>query len=78
MKIHDLLAEIERCKAEYGPEFLEWGIFTEQLCGHDKASKKKGGQWKWLRDSEGWEYIECAGFFTKFPRDRAFTVNVNY
>jgi len=78
MKIKDLLEEIERCKGEYGDEFLEWDVFTEQICEEDKQAKKANPQWKWLRDNEDWEYLECAGFWTTFPKERAFTINVNY
>jgi len=81
MKVKDLLCEIESCKAEYGDEFLDWGVFTEQIDEADKQTKKGqgfGGNWRWLTDSEGWEYLECAGFYTKFPKEKAFTINVNY
>jgi hypothetical protein len=78
MKIKDLLLEIESCKYEFGEDFLDWDIYTEQINGIDRASKKNNPQWKWLKDSENWEYIECAGFWTKFPNERAFTINVNY
>lgn len=78
MKVMDLLQQIEDCRKEYGDEFLGWSIFTEQLDGIDKQSKKTNPQWKWLTDSEGWEYIECAGFCTIFSKEKAITINVNY
>jgi len=80
MKIKDLINEIERCKEEYD-DFLEWDVYTEQIEENDKATKKGKGfgrNWKWVRDSEEWEYFECAGFWTKFPDKKIFTVNVNY
>jgi len=80
MKVKDLLEEIERCKNGYD-DFLEWDIYTEQIDECDKNTKKGngfGGNWKWLKDSEGWEYCKCVGFWTKFPKDKVFTINVNY
>ena len=76
MKIKDLLEELESCKSEYGDDFLEWDIYTEQIGEVDKAHKRKS--WKWIKDSEDWEYVECAGFWTKFPEEKIFTINVNY
>ena len=81
MKVSDLLQEIERCKEEYGDSFLDWAVYTEQIDEGDKATKKGagfGGNWKRVSDSEDWEYFECAGFWTKFPKDKIFTINVNY
>lgn len=77
MKVKDLIQEIEDCKQRYH-NFLEWDIYTEQINEIDKQSKRINPQWKWLKDGEGWEYIECAGFWTKFPKEEAFTINVNY
>jgi len=37
-----------------------------------------GQGWGVLTDSEGWEYFRCVGFNTKFPKKKAFTINVNY
>ena len=79
MKVKDLLAEIESCKKEY-PDFLEWDVYTEQIGEEDKKTKKGrglGGNWKWLKDCEDWEYFGCVGFWTKFPKEKVFTVNVN-
>jgi hypothetical protein len=81
MKVKDLLGEIERCREEYGDEFLEWRVYTEQIDEEDKKIKKGtgfGGNWKWLKDSEDWEYIECVGFWTKFEKEKAFTINANF
>jgi len=81
MKVKDLLEEIKKCKVEYGNDFLDWDVYTEQLDEVDKATKKGkgfGGNWKWVQDNEDWEYIECVGFWTKFPDKKIFTINVNY
>ena len=78
MKVRGLLEEIEQCQSEYGDEFLDWDVFTEQLNETDKQAKKANPQWRWLTDSEEWEYIECAGFWTKFVKEKAFTINVNF
>ena len=83
MKIKDLVKEIDECKEEYGDEFLEWNVYTEQIHEFDKQSKRDrvestGKKWGRLEDSEGWEYFQCAGFWTKFPKEKAFTINVNY
>ena len=77
MKIKDLLEEIERRKAEYS-DFLEWDIYTEQIDECDKDAKRNNEHWKRLKDGEDWEYFECVGFWTKFPREKVFTINVNY
>jgi len=70
MKVKDLIQEIEDCKKEY-PDFLEWDVYTEQIGDSHK-------DWEWLKDSEDWDYIKCAGFWTKFTKEKAFTINVNY
>lgn len=72
MKVRDLLGEIERCKEEHGEEFLDWDVYTEQIDLDEHLG------WKRLVDSEGWKYIECAGFWTKFTKEKVFTINVNY
>ena len=77
MKVKNLLEEIEQCKKDY-PDFLEWDVYTEQVFEIDKQFKKSSPGWKWLTGSEGWEYLECAGFWTKFPEEKVFTINVNY
>ena len=81
MKVQDLIVELDRCKNEIGDDFLNWSVYTEQICEADKAIKKGkgfGGNWEWVCDSEDWEYFECAGFWTKFPDKKIFTINVNY
>jgi len=80
MKVKELINEIEECKEKYS-DFLEWDIYTEQIEESDKTTKKGsgfGGNWKWVTDGDDWEYIECAGFWTKFPDKKIFTINVNY
>ncbi len=76
MKVKDLIEEIKRCEQEYD-NFLEWDVYTEQLYEIDKAYKKEGQGWKWADDEDA-EYFECAGFWTKFPDKKIFTINVNY
>ena len=82
MKVKDLTEEIKRCTEQYGDGFLDWDVYTEQISEFDKHSKstKTGFQDDWGRvtDGEDWEYFECAGFWTKFPDKKVFTVNVNY
>jgi hypothetical protein len=77
MKVKDVIKEIEQCKKEYGEDFLEWEVYTEQIDAYDKK-QKKAGTWEIIRDSDGWEYFRCVGFSTKFPKQRIFTINVNY
>ena len=78
MKVSELLDEINRCKREYGDEFLSWRIYTEQINEDDKKAKKGEQRWAWIADSEDWEYFDCGGFWTKFPQEKIFTINVNY
>ncbi|MBE3040265.1 MAG: hypothetical protein IMZ62_15825 [Chloroflexi bacterium] len=77
MTVKELLDEIKRCKKEYGPGFLDWDIYTEQIDPHDRKSKLERG-WETIKDGDGWVYFKCAGFWTKSPKEKAFTVNVNY
>ena len=77
MKVKDLLEEINQCKDEYGDSFLDWDVYTEQLDEDDKKYKKQGG-WSFIKDSQDWEYYKCAGFWTKFPDKKIFTININY
>lgn len=81
MKVRDLLEEIKRCRKEYGDEFLDWNVYTEQLDEDDKANKKStdfGGNWKTFTDDDEWEYFECTGFWTECPKTKIFTININY
>lgn len=77
MTVRDLIEEIKRCKKKYGEEFDDWDIYTEQCTQFDKKYKRKAG-WETVKDSEKWEYFKCFGFNTEFPKERIFTVNVNY
>ena len=77
MKVVDLINELEDCRKEYGEEFLEWDVYTEQ-CDEIDKNIKKGSDWKTATDSEDFEYFECAGFWTKFTKKKIFTINVNY
>ncbi len=78
MKVRDLLQQIADCRKEFGDDFLDWEVFTEQICEQDKLFKKSSPAWKFITDSQGWEYLECTGFWTKFPDKKIFTINVNY
>ena len=82
MKVKDLIEKIREGMEEYH-DFLDWDVYTEQLQSYDrkqkKRSDKKGGQgWAFIKDSEGWEYFKCEGFFTTFEKEKIFTINVNY
>lgn len=78
MKVKDLMEELERCKKEYGDSFLDWDIYTEQM----EEIQKKNKSWERFvsHDISGldWEYFKCHGFWTKAPKDKIFTINVNY
>jgi hypothetical protein len=82
MKVKDLLEELRKQQMEYGKSFLNWDVYTEQITEADKAYKRKrrpkGQGWKHIKDGEDWEYFECAGFWTKFPEKKIFTININY
>jgi len=84
MKVKDLLKEIKKCKKKY-PDFLEWDIYTEQLGvePNDDMYKKFGNYYKKIVDSDDWVYVktEDSGDFawcTKFPKEKIFTLNVNF
>ncbi len=79
MKVKYLIEELERCQKIY-PDFLAWKVYTEQVTEDDKEAKTNGIQSNWgkIKDSEDFEYFECAGFWTKFEKEKIFTVNVNY
>ncbi len=80
MKVKDLLEAIKAGKRSYGPEFLDWDVYTEQLTPSDRKYKASGkqGDWGVIKDSEGWEYFYCAGFNTQFIKEKIFTINVNF
>lgn len=77
MKVKDLVEEIERCKKDY-PDFMEWDVFTEQISLTQKNYEKLGKGLRFINDEEDWEYCECVGFWTKFVKEKIFTINVNY
>jgi len=83
MRVKDLLAEIKRGLTQYGDDFLNWSVYTEQLSEEDKEYKRNGGQRGWgiITMEEGpeyWEYFECCGFWGQDEKKRVFTINVNY
>jgi hypothetical protein len=76
MKVKDLFVMIHSNIKEYGKDFLEWDVYTEQISEKQKrAERKTGGSFK---DGDEFEYFRCDGFWTTCPRERRFTVNVNY
>lgn len=77
MKVKDLVKEIVDCQNVY-PDFLEWDVYTEQINEIDKKEKLNNPQWKHIKDGDDWVYFECAGFWTRFPKQKIFTINVNY
>lgn len=78
MTVRELRDEMERCESEYGKSFLDWQVYTEQLEEQDKVNKRAEQDWKHIKDGDDWEYFECAGFNTKMPKEKIFTINVNY
>jgi len=85
MKVKELIGELSHCQKEYGKDFLDWDIYVEWVDSHKNGKfqkkeyeKKKKAGWKFVKDSEDWYYIKQAGYNTKMPKDKVFTVNVNY
>lgn len=80
MKVRDLLKELHDTQMQYGEKFLDWDIYTEQITEDDKKYKrdKKGQKWEIVTDGDDWEYFKCHGFNTKMPKQKIFTINVNY
>ncbi len=76
MTIGDLLKAIKGGQKEYGKDFLNWEVYTEQITQRDRKHKRQ--TWEYVKDSEGWEYFRCCGYNTEFPDKKIFTVNVNY
>lgn len=74
MKVKDLLFEIKKRQEEYGEEFLEWDVYTEQL----DEDVKKQNNYEYIICNENWEYYKCYGFWTKIPKKKIFTININY
>jgi len=80
LKVKDLIETINRRKEQYGEDFLEFKVFTEQISENDRRCKTTGVQKNWgkIKDPDEWEYFECAGFNTIFEKEKIFTINVNY
>ena len=89
MKVHELLTAIQQ-NLEQHEDFLDYDIYTEQLTFRDKMFKRGQmpfidhngdeyiGSWDTMIDMDGWEYFKTAGFNTTSPRQKIFTINVNY
>jgi len=77
MTIQDLIDVIERGKKEYGEEFSNWDVYSEQ-CDEADIAYKREHNWKSIKDDEDWEYFKCVGFNTRFPKEKIFTININY
>ncbi len=77
MKVKELLIEIEEKRKQFGDEFLEYDIYTEQLSEIDKQFKRDK-KWETFTDSEKWEYFKCFGYYTTSLDKKLFTINVNY
>lgn len=75
-KVKDLLEEINRCLKEYGDDFLEWDVYTEQVEMHSILHAKENNEIE--TDEDDFIYVRCFGFWTKFPKKKIFTINVNY
>ena len=75
MKVKDLLEELKDCKEEYGEDFLDWDVAVEH---HEKPEECPNCRDNMFTDSEGWTYIKCHGYWTKFTKKRVFTVNIHY
>lgn len=97
MKVRELQKEIDRCKKEYGKDFLDWDVFVEWPEPSDFYYKKYDlqGDWRVIGElddipeeeilknplryyGDDLQYIECHGFWTKMPKKKIFTINVNY
>jgi hypothetical protein len=81
MKVKDLLKEIKRQQKVRGKDFLEWDVYTEQCTEEDKQYKRTEQKWEIIDCSDcydDWEYFYCAGFNTIMPKEKIFTINVNY
>lgn len=74
MKVRDLIRAVQYGKKNYGKDFLDYDVYVEQL----SHSEKSGGRYMLLKDCEGWDYVRCDGFNTYMPKEKVFTVNVNF
>lgn len=77
MKIKDLLKEIAKCKKLYGKDFLDWDIYIEPLSEEDKRYKFNWQVNDIIGDNKR-IYFKHEGNFTKFPKKKIFTININY
>jgi hypothetical protein len=77
MKVKDILKELHDYQMEFGKDFLEWDIYTEQCTEEDKEYKRLG-MWKTFTCHDDWEYFETAGFMTLVPSEKRISINVNY
>lgn len=85
MKVKELIDELDNCKKEYGKDFLNWDIYVEWIDAYRNGKfqkkefeKRKKNGWKFVKDGDNWYYINQAGYNTKMPKDKIFTVNVNF
>ena len=76
MKVRDLLETIEKRKKDF-PDILDWDIYI-QVVNEENYESKKRSNWKFINDSEDWEYIECAGWHTYFKEEKVLTINADY
>ena len=76
MKVRDLLETIEKRKKDF-PDILDWDIYI-QVVNEENYESKKRSNWTFLKDSEDWEYIECAGWNTYFTEEKVLTINADY
>jgi len=74
MNVRDLIREIYRCRLEY-KDFLDWEVAVEHHKNPKKCVNCKNNM---LKDGEEWEYIKCHGFWTKFVKEKVFSVNIHY
>jgi len=78
MKVKDLLKEIKNCKDRY-PDILEWEVAIENHRNPESCPNCKNNIIKSYKNEEDkWEYIKCHGFWTKFPKQKVFTINIHY
>ena len=84
MKVKHLLKEILNCQKSW-EDFLEWDVYTEQL-GVNKDSdmyKDFGNYYEKYTDCEDWTYVKTEddgdiAWCTKIPKEKIFTLNVNF
>ena len=57
MRVGELLAYIESAKKD-NPDILDWDVYIQVVHGSN-LKDKKCSNWKFVKDHEDWEYIEC-------------------